>query len=109
MQSPKQVVAKDPSVVGAVIVALITAVLVAADPSGALSGRWGPVVIAFVALATLLGVVRPVAYAPGTVEDAIATTVADLEALNPGIQVVDAAIDHNPPHGHNVPGDEPLD
>ncbi len=62
---------RDPSGIAMAVWVLATAVLAAADPSGALGTRWGVVIQGVIGLAVLL-IPRLRAYKPSTVEKAIA-------------------------------------
>lgn len=66
----------DPGGLAALAVALIAAVFAAVDPSGVLGDRWAPVVAAGLALVAVLAA-RARAYAPATVDAAVAQAVAE--------------------------------
>lgn len=65
----------DPGGLAALVATLITAALIAIDPSQVMEGRWAPLIAAAVPIAGILAA-RLKAYAPATVRHEIAHAVA---------------------------------
>ncbi len=91
---------RDPSVVGAAAIAVLSALLIAAGVAADVSGRWIAVGNAAVALAVILWPVRSSAYKPSSVANAVGQAIADAEQIT-AVVAVDTADDSNAPHGVN--------